>query len=140
MSADALLSRLDRVRQTGPGRWIARCPAHEDKRPSLSVRELDDGRILLHCFAGCGVEETLGAVGLDFDALFPERPIEGAKRERRPFNAHDVLACIEFESLLVATAAANMRQGMPPSDADYERLMTAAERLQSAARLANGDR
>ena len=45
MSADVLLSILEGVKRTGPGRWMARCPAHGDKSPSLSIRELDDGRV-----------------------------------------------------------------------------------------------
>ncbi len=44
MTADVLLSRLDGACRTGPGRWIARCPAHDDRHPSLAVRELEDGR------------------------------------------------------------------------------------------------
>ena len=52
MSADALLSRLDGVKKTGHGQWIARCPAHEDRSPSLSIAEKDD-RVLVHCHAGC---------------------------------------------------------------------------------------
>lgn len=59
MSAGALLARLDAVKPTGPGRWLARCPAHEDRSPSLSIRELDDGRTFVHCFAGCYALEVL---------------------------------------------------------------------------------
>ena len=138
MSADLLLSRLDSVRRTGQGRWICACPGHDDKHPSLSIRELDDGRILLHDFAGCEVGEVLGAIGLDFDALFPERPIEGAKRERRPFNAHDVLDALAFEATIVAIAAGDMAQGKPMTDVDRVRLMLAAERLHSAEALCRG--
>lgn len=65
MSADALLSRLDKVKRTGPDKWVARCPAHDDRGPSLAVRELEDGRVLVHCFAGCGADEVVGAVGLE---------------------------------------------------------------------------
>ena len=79
MSADIFLSRLDRVRSTGHDRWIARCPAHDDGRASLSVRELDDGRVLAHCFAGCGAADVLAAVGLDFDVLYPKRDSGGAR-------------------------------------------------------------
>ena len=46
------LDLLEDVRQTGLDQWMARCPSHEDKTPSLSIREGDDGRVLLHCFAG----------------------------------------------------------------------------------------
>jgi hypothetical protein len=73
MSAAALLNRLDRPKQTGPDRWLAKCPAHEDRSPSLSVRELDDGRVLINCFAGCGAIDVLDSVGLTWSALFPER-------------------------------------------------------------------
>lgn len=140
MTADAFLARLDAVRRTGPGRWLARCPGHDDRSPSLSIRELPDGRILLHDFAGCGVEEVLNALGLEFDALFPERPTgDYAPRERRPFYASDVLRALADEALLVAVAAANLRQGVTLSDADHERLLVAAERIQSARSLALGN-
>jgi len=139
MSADMLLSRLDGVRQTGAGRHIARCPAHEDRHASLSIRELDDGRTLVHCFAECSTDDVLAAVGLEFDALFPERPIiDRAKRERRPFNAHDILACLETEVLIVAVAAGNIGQGVELTDEDRARVMTAAARIGAAAALAYG--
>ncbi|MDE2264100.1 MAG: hypothetical protein KGL45_16380 [Gammaproteobacteria bacterium] len=68
MSAAAtVLDRLDGVRQSGPGRWLARCPAHEDRSPSLSIRELDDGRVLLHDFGGCDTQAVLDALGKALD-------------------------------------------------------------------------
>ncbi|MDA8110236.1 MAG: DNA primase [Betaproteobacteria bacterium] len=140
MSAAALLDKLERVRQTGPGRWLACCPAHADRSPSLSVRELDDGRVLVHDFAGCGVEEIVAAVGLDLDVLFPERATAGdfARGERRPFPATDVLRALADEAQLVAVAAANLGRGIALSDADRERLLAAAERIASARSLALG--
>lgn len=139
--ADALLSRLDGVRHTGEGRWIARCPAHDDRSPSLSIRELPDGRVLLHDFAGCGVESVLGALGLEFDALYPERPLgDHLPRERRPFNPHDVLAALADEALFVAVASANLGQGVELSSGDRERLLVAAERIGAARSLACGER
>ena len=140
MSVDALLVKLDRVRETGQGRWVARCPAHEDKRPSLSIRELPDGRILLNDFGGCGIEEVLAALSLEFSDLYPERAIEHAPRECRPFNAHDVLACIASEALLVVVAAGNIAQGVMLTDADRQRLVKAAGRIEAARGLANGER
>lgn len=140
VSVDALLVKLDRVRETGQGRWVARCPAHEDKRPSLSIRELPDGRILLNDFGGCGIEEVLAALSLEFSDLYPERAIEHAPRECRPFNAHDVLACIASEALLVVVAAGNIAQGVMLTDADRQRLVKAAGRIEAARGLANGER
>ena len=139
MTTDALLSRLDAVRETGRGRWIARCPAHDDRKASLAIREVDDGRVLIHCFAGCSVEEILGAIGLTFDALFPERALDHHRaRERRPFPAADVLACVSAESLIVALAASDIVKGKPISDADQSRIMLAASRIEAARELANG--
>ena len=139
MTATTLLERLDGVRPTGPGRWIAKCPAHHDKRPSLAVRELDDGRVLLHDFAGCETTSILSSIGLEFSALFPERNLGDALRpERRPFNSMDILRCTSFEALICATAAANIAQGVALTDADRERLIKAAARLQRAVEVANG--
>lgn len=69
--SEKLITRLEGVRSTGQDQWIARCPAHEDKTPSLAIREIDD-RILIHCFAGCSANEIVDSVGLDLSDLFPE--------------------------------------------------------------------
>lgn len=135
MSTETLLSRLDKVRQTGPGRWVACCPAHEDKRPSMTVRERDDGGTLVHCFAGCAVHEVVSAVGLSLSDLFPEKPAYEAHRmkgERRPFPAADVLRCIAFEALVVLTAGAALLGGQPFTDTDRARLVLAVGRIQVA--------
>lgn len=135
MSAETLLSRLDKVRQTGPGRWVACCPAHDDRGPSLSVRELDDGRTLVFCFACCTVHEVVSAVGLSLSDLFPEKPAYEAHRikgERRPFPAADVLRCIAFEALVVLTAGAALLDGQPFTEADRARLVLAVGRIQAA--------
>jgi hypothetical protein len=67
-----LLARLDKVKSKGSHSWVACCPAHQDKDPSLSIKELNDGRVLIHCFSGCAPLDVLSAVGLDWDTLFPE--------------------------------------------------------------------
>ena len=77
---DQVLERLQQVRRA-PGGWAAHCPAHEDSRPSLSVRVGVDGRVLLHCFAGCAVDAICAAVGWSLRDLFPSG---GAPRDRRP--------------------------------------------------------
>jgi hypothetical protein len=51
--------------------WITCCPAHEDRKPSLSIREADDGRILVHCHAGCTQESVIAA--LRQRGLWPEQ-------------------------------------------------------------------
>ncbi len=134
MSIDALLERLDGVRSTGAGRWIARCPAHEDRRASLSIRELADGRILVHCFALCALQEVLSSVDLKIEALFPDRAIDHrVLYERRPFPAADVLHAVAFEALIVAVAARALARGERLAEADQARLLVAASRLEAAA-------
>lgn len=78
---EEVLGRLQGVYQTRPGKWVARCPAHDDKTPSLSIREAEDGRVLLYCWAGCPTERVLAALGLSWRDLFPE---SGTARPRTP--------------------------------------------------------
>jgi hypothetical protein len=72
MTIRALLSRLDGVRPCSGG-YVARCPAHPDFNPSLSIAEADDGKILLYCHAGCDFTRVIGALGLRARDLFPPR-------------------------------------------------------------------
>lgn len=65
----SLLSKLENVRRNGQG-WIARCPAHDDRSPSLSISEGDDGRALVYCHAGCTVDDICAAIGIETSALF----------------------------------------------------------------------
>jgi hypothetical protein len=133
MNADTLLSHLDGVKRTGTNRWLAKCPAHDDRKASLAIRELDDGRILLHDFAGCEPEHVLSAVGLSFNDLFPERAIgENLPKERRPFPAADVLRAIRFEALVVVCAAKMLANGEALTEADRERLNAASARIGAA--------
>lgn len=133
MSADVLLSCLDKVKRTGPSTWIACCPAHDDKHPSLTIRETEDGRILVHCHAGCEVEAVLVAIGMNISDLFTPRVVDHrVKPERRPFPAADVLRAVAFEAMVVAAAAVAMLAGEPFSEIDRERLVLAVSRIQAA--------
>jgi hypothetical protein len=58
------------ARRTGAGRWMAKCPAHKDRSPSLSIREGKNGRVLVRCFAGCALDTVLDAAGLRMANLF----------------------------------------------------------------------
>ncbi len=135
MSLDVLLSRLEGVKKTGDdGKYKACCPSHNDRTPSLRIREMDDGRILLHCFAGCGIEEILAAVNISFAHLFPPQPLQSHSYSpvRRPFVTGDILRAIGFEVLLVAVAACNIAKGITLTTEDLERLILASGRIQTA--------
>ena len=69
---DAILQKLDKVTRKGKDSYMACCPAHEDRTPSLALSELSDGRILIKCFAGCSTSEVLGSIGMSMSDLFPD--------------------------------------------------------------------
>jgi len=131
MTVETILSRLQRVRTRGPGQHSACCPAHEDKGPSLSIKELPDGRVLLHCFAGCEVDAVLAAVGLEITDLFPPStaPYAPPAHRRRLLTAGQALELLHDESNLVAVAAANIAHGVELGDDDRARVLSAAARI-----------
>ena len=70
MTALEIARRLD-ARSRG-SHWLACCPAHDDRQPSLSIREGTGGKTLLHCFAGCGTEAIVASIGLGITDLFAD--------------------------------------------------------------------
>lgn len=68
---DILLSRLPAYTRAGPSSFKACCPAHDDRSPSLSITRLHDGRVLIHCFGGCGGADVLDAIGMSYGDLYP---------------------------------------------------------------------
>jgi hypothetical protein len=88
---ELVLSKLPDAKQAGKG-WSARCPAHDDRRASLSVAQGDDGRVLLFCHRGCGISSICGALGLRVVDLMPtadklptpSKPKGDAKRAGKP--------------------------------------------------------
>jgi hypothetical protein len=67
-------ARLLHARPIGRGRWTAQCPVHEDRSPSLSIATGRDGRVLVHCFAGCSTEAVLEAAGIRMADLYAGPP------------------------------------------------------------------
>lgn len=64
--------------------FVARCPAHDDNRPSLTIAEGRDGRTVLHCFKGCDVEAIVRAVGLSLADLFERATTTERSAPHRP--------------------------------------------------------
>ena len=138
MGAEIVLSRLSKVRGRN-GSWVACCPAHDDRSPSLSIRE-DGDRVLVHCHAGCDVSSVLGAVGLDMTDLFPPRPESGPqpRHQRVRLFASDVLRVLHTEAAVVMVAAYNIRNGVKLTDEDMERLAVAWRRIDEGIEAVNG--
>ncbi len=78
MTLEEISSRLDGVRRMRAG-FTARCPAHDDRSPSLSITERD-GKILLHCFSGCSISAITEAIGVSVKDLFVDAAIDPRDR------------------------------------------------------------
>lgn len=139
---ERLLDRLEAVKQTAPDRWLARCPGHGDRHPSLSIRETADGTVLLKCWSGCGTDDVTAAVGLELRDLFPkvDRPGDAPHRQpgSRPWPAIDVLRCLAAEAAVAAIGAADLAAGRALNEADVSRLAAAARRLGTALDAVEG--
>ena len=143
--ADALLSKLARVRKTGAGRWVACCPSHgSGTNTALSVSELPDGRVLLHDFGGCEVEAVLAAVGLTLADLFPEKltatEAGGDRRYRSGGHrvpAGDVLIAVSRDALTAATVARGIGDAGQATDGEISLLFKVAGRLAAAVEVTN---
>ncbi len=139
---EVMLSRLQKVKGRN-GSWTACCPAHNDKGPSLAIREADDGRVLLHCFAGCETLSVVQALGMDMTDLFPpdnkrrDYPVEGKPRMKPAFYASDLIRILAFEALVVSICASDLRKGRKLSDEDNERLKVAQQRIEEVMHYAN---
>lgn len=150
MTVETLLARLDRVRKTGRAQWVARCPAHDDRGPSLSIAETADGRVLVHCFAGCEALAVLEALDLEFTDLFPERDHddEGRRtdwrgatyRDSRQAPAHisarTALVAIAHDATEAAVIVADLADGRVQADDVRMRLWELAGNITSALAVA----
>jgi hypothetical protein len=131
MSAALILDRLEAVKRTGPNSWLAKCAAHPDRRPSLSVREVE-GRVLLHCFAGCEVEAILAALDLDMADLFAQPLGHHYPPSHSRIPARDLLEILSEEVSVAYDVTSQIRAGRTVSAEDWERFGKAVDRIHAA--------
>ncbi len=128
-----LLNKLERVRRMGDNRWIACCPAHGDRHPSLNIRLTDDDTILLVCRSGgCSAHDIVSAVGMNMTDLFPKTDRHHAPRQKYPFSAREILAAMVPESFCIALIGKQMSQGITPDEKTLQTLLKAVERISAA--------
>lgn len=71
------------AKQIRRGHWIAKCPSHADRRPSLSIAEGRKQPVVFRCMSqGCTQDEVLKAMGLTWRDLMGERPVTPELRGR----------------------------------------------------------
>ena len=129
------LSRLEGVRQSGDG-YIAKCPSHDDRSPSLAVKVADDGNILINCFAGCSALEVVESLGLSLSDLFAEK--REYEKPGRKWNYQHLLKVLANESLICSMAARDSARGKKLSDEDYKRVVDAAVKINNIREIACG--
>lgn len=121
MTADELASRLERVKKSGSG-YVARCPAHQDKEPSLSVSTGDDGRVLLHCHVGCTPDAIVRALGLSLSDLFPPTETHQQREitQRYPYRDEHGTLLYEVVRLEAPGQGKTFRQRRPTADGGWD--------------------
>lgn len=85
MNTAEVLTYFQGVKSRGANQWQCNCPAHNDKKASLSIKAESSGKTLLHCFKGCKTEEVLNAVGLEMKDICSERK-ESTWKERLEYS------------------------------------------------------
>lgn len=116
---EKLIRHLKKVKVTGPRKWQACCPAHDDKHPSLSITETFSGVVLLRCWSGCTAKEIVETIGMELRDLFP-----GQHQPRRGPSQ----AAIEHERMIYRIGNALSQQGRLTGD-DLGRFELAKQRL-----------
>ena len=120
------LGHLEAVQQTAQG-YKARCPAHDDQAPSLTITVGQDNRILVHCFAGCSAEDIVAALGSTLADLFPRSSPSSFDAPRRPLTVAELADAkalpVEFLHRLGLTDSAT-GVGIPYRDATGQIIAT----------------
>ena len=139
-----LLSRLEGVQHHGKG-CRAYCPACGGKSRKLSLSQGDDGRVLMHCFAGCSALDVLAAVGLTVADLFVRRiDSDMTPTQRRELREHArqsqwraALDCLQLEIGVVHIAARQLAAGQALNPDDLQRVSVAVDRIRDAKEVLN---
>ena len=132
MHVDDFLARLDHVKPRGKDKWLARCPAHDDRDPSLSVAISSGGNILVRCFAGCEPISIVESVGFRLSDLFDkpldyEPPHPAYRREAA--DKKRVENRLDQARLVIALAESDRIEGKKQSADDRKRELRAVETL-----------
>ena len=124
MSLNTILAKLDKVKKSQRG-YMACCPVHNDKNPSMTITESDDGKVLCHCFS-CGARgsDVVEAIGLPMGELF-------SGEFTGTYDPKHKLRKTELEdSLVISMYEDGKRNGQYLSHADFKRYKLAKARIE----------
>lgn len=137
MDINDFLNRMDSVRKTGSNQWISKCPAHEDKSPSLSIKFSDNNTILIHCFAGCSPNDIVNAIDSKLSELFPKQNrYQAPIKYRVNYRELWLLATHYFWILVIATNDLEKNKNL--SSYDLKSVMKARERINNILGVIDG--
>ena len=126
--ANNLLGMLQGVKSRGRDSWVACCPAHDDKYPSLKI-DIKDGKILIKCWSGCSAEDILEAFGLKFSDIF-ENPVYQRSSGKKPtIYASDALRILKVEAMVITLCAIDIKNKKAISDENHARVIKAMDRI-----------
>jgi hypothetical protein len=131
---NSILNNLAKVKKSGKG-YTACCPAHTDKGPSLSVREGDDGRVLLHCFAGCATADVVAALGLTMADLFAPSNTPRKPPPAPGVSRADLVEAADLERSILFILKCYAKRGRAISQTDVQRGHLARKRIAQAKEL-----
>ena len=142
MIAD-ILPKLEKVKAgRGRGQWLACCPAHQDRDPSLALKELSDGMVMLHCWSGCDAREIVNAIGLDMRSLYPPEPEPIQGRNVKPAMPHwrrqQFVDFLNFERLIMAIVRADFKAGRFISKVNLTRYFESVYRIRKIEGVLHG--
>lgn len=129
-----LLNRLDKVKQKRHNEWVACCPSHNDKNPSLAIKyDESTGKIIMKCWAGCDINDICTAIGIEVSDLFPDAPGDKTgspgDKKRMYFSGETALASLVSEAAIVRMAAMSINS---LDNDDIERVKLAHDRINEA--------
>ena len=137
-----IISRLSKVKRTGNGKYIACCPVHSDRSPSLAITEKPDKMILLHCFGcGAGGVEICEALNLDPSTLFP--PTDNPryeKKKRSGFSAWQLLHALRADLIRLLIISNDLKKIGALSDDDRQFVSEIILRLNDGLSYLEGTR
>lgn len=135
-----ILNGLRKVKRIGEGRWLACCPIHSDKTPSVAITLKPNGVVLAKCF-GCGASglDIVNALGLDPVVLFPpSHKTKYEKQSKHGFSAWQLLNALQKDLIFLVVAANQMLKDGAFDQADVNYLTSICQRVNDGLRHLEG--
>ena len=132
MNLEPILQRLEKVKRIKSGVFKACCPAHDDKTPSLEIKDAGD-KALMICRAGCTFDEIRAMIGMDKHEFFADG--KAPKQAAPGVSTRDVAEAVSFELAVAYVVACDRAKGRQITPQDLQREQQARERIARAWRV-----